>query len=193
MGTRLNTPGTLTRLFAIGALAFGTTLSAPPATALKPVPVKFPVSFSYEIPELTALCGFPVWFSLEGTFKGMLFRDKSGVVVREHNSQPDTWLTLSSPETGESIRNPFATRFHYRYPDGIDVGDRVIVRATGYVEKLPGLPAKAGQLVFSHGVVAAVEDGVPLVEYGEPTWGTRGEDRYSFEQADAAICAALAD
>lgn len=180
------------RLLVLAVLVAATAYTPAPAGAVKPTKVAFPVEVTYEIEELTELCGVEVWFTLEGTFKGLLFRDRSGVVVREHNSQPDTWLNLWSPETGESIRNPFATRFHYRYPDGTDVGDRSIIRATGFVEKLPGLPAKAGQLVFEHGVVVAVEDGVPIVEYGEPTWGTPGNDRYSFEEADAAICAALA-
>lgn len=180
------------RLLVLAALVAGTAYPLAPVGAAKPTKISFPVEVTYEIPELTELCGVEVWFTLEGTFKGLLFRDRSGVVVREHNSQPDTWLNLWSPETGESIRNPFAARFHYRYPDGTDVGDRVVIRATGFSEKLPGLPAKAGQLVFEHGVVVAVEDGVPLVDYGEPTWGTPGNDRYSFEEADAAICAALA-
>lgn len=192
MGIRLIHSRTLAGLLGVGTLVLASAVTTQPATAAKPLKVEFPVEVSYEIPELTELCGFEVWFSLEGTFKGMVYRDKSGVVIREHNSQPDTWLTLSSPDTGKEIRNPFATRFHYRYLEGTDPGDRVIIRATGYVEKLPGLPAKAGQLVFPHGEVLFVEDGVPIVDYGVPTV-MHGNDRYSFEEADAAICKALAD
>lgn len=180
------------RLLVLGAVVALTAYPTLPAGAAKPTKVEFPVEFSHEIPELTELCGVEVWFSLEGTFKGMLYRDRSGVIVREHNSQPDTWLTLYSPETGESISNPFATRFRYRYPEGTDPGDRVVIRVTGYLEKIPGLPARAGQSVFPDGRVLFLDDGVPIVDFGEPSSDTPGIHKYAFEVADALVCAALA-
>jgi len=190
MSRRRTLSVSLGRLLAVFAMAAAAWLPVAPAEAAKPQKVEFPVEFNYEIPELTELCGVEVWFSIEGTFKGLVYRNKSGTIIREVNSQPDTWLTLYSPETGESIRNPFATRFHYRYPDGTDPGDRAIIIATGFLEKLPGLPAKAGRLVFPNGEVMFVEDGVPIVDYGEPSL-MRGNDSYDFETADAAICEAL--
>jgi hypothetical protein len=182
---------TAARLLVVAALAVTTAVAAQPAGAIKPKKVSFPVEISYEIPELTEGCGVEVWFHLEGTFKGLVYHDKSGGIVREVNSQPDTWIMLYSPETGESIRNPFATRFHYRYPEGTDPGDRVVIVATGYLEKLPGLPARAGRTVFPNGELISVDDGVPIVDYGEPSSDTPGIYKYDFEEADANVCAAL--
>ena len=188
-----NRSSTFGRLLVLGALVLGAALPAAPASAFKPVKVAFPVEFSYEIPELTELCGFEVWFRMEGTFKGTLFRNRNGVITGEFDSQPNTFFWLYSPETGKSLnKNPFATRFHNRYPDGVDPGDRVVASATGYLEKLPGLRARAGRIVFPHGEVLFLDDGVPIVDYGEPSSSTRGVDEYDFEIADAMICARLA-
>jgi hypothetical protein len=165
-------------------------LWAAPAAAAPPVHVSYPVSISYEIPELTELCGVEVWFALEGTFKGTLFRDGSGVVTGEFDSQPNTWQTLYSPTTGNSFSWQFATTFHSKYPDGVDPGDRVITSATGFLEKIPGLPARAGRAVFSNGEVLFVEDGVPYVTYGEPDPG-HFKAKYDFDTADALVCARL--
>jgi hypothetical protein len=172
----------------IAALLAAIAYPLAPAEAVKPLKVSFPVEFTYEITELTDLCGVEVWYGIEGTFKGLVYYDKSGAIVREVNSQPDTWQMLYSPETGESIRNPFATRFHYRYPEGTDPGDRVVIVATGYLEKLPGLPARAGRTVFPNGELISVDDGVPIVDYGEPSSDTPGIYKYDFEEADANVC-----
>lgn len=185
-----NQPQPLARRTAIVAALVGASFSvAPLAHSAPPVHVAFPVAVSYEITDLTEICGVEVWFRMEGTFKGTLFRDKSGVITGEFDSQPDTWATMFSPETGRSFRNPFATRFHNRYPDGVAPGDRVVASATGYLEKIPGLPARAGRTEFPNGTVLFVEDGVPYVDYGEPSREPR--TKYTFEEADAAICARL--
>lgn len=192
MARRRNLSITFGRLLALGALVGGTALAGAPASAFRPVKISFPVEITYEIPELTELCGVEVWFQMEGTFKGTLFRKKNGVITGEFDSQPNTWFWLYSPETGKSIRkNPFATTFHNRYPEGVDPGDRVVATATGFLEKLAGLPARAGRIVFPHGEVLFLDGGVPIVDYGEPSSNTRGIYKYDFEIADALICAAL--
>jgi hypothetical protein len=162
---------------------------APPAQSAPPELVSFPVDVTYQIPELTELCGVEVWFRMEGTFKGTIFRDRHGVISGEFDSQPDTWATLYSPETGESFRNPFATTFHNKYPDGVEPGDPVVATATGFLEKIPGLPARSGRVVFPDGEVLFVDDGVPITDYGEPSVELRS--KYSFDDADAHVCAAL--
>jgi hypothetical protein len=183
----------LARILVLGVLVVGTTLPASPANAFKPAQVSFPVEISYEIPELSGLCGFEVWFHMEGTFKGTLFRNRSGTIVGEFDSQPNTFIWLYSPETGKSLKqNPFATRFHNRYPEGVDPGDRVITIATGYLEKVPGLPARAGRTVFPDGTVLFLDNGVPIDDYGEPSSDTPGIYKYDFDTADANVCAALA-
>jgi hypothetical protein len=168
----------------------GALFAAPPAVAGTPTKVEIPFGYSYEVTELTELCGVEVWFSIEGTLKGILFRDRSGTITGEFNSQPNTFSTLSSPETGESIKNPYAVTIHYRYPEGADPGDPAIITVTGFGEKLPGLQARAGYALFPNGVVLFLDNGVPIVDFGEPTI-VRGS-QFDFEEADAAICQKLA-
>lgn len=66
----------------------------------------------------------------------------------------------------------------------------VVSSVTGFLEKVPGLPAGAGHALFPDGEVLFVEGGVPYVNYGDPAW-ERGQ-RNDFDSTDAAICAALA-
>ena len=182
-----NQPQSLARRAAVVAAVVGATLGvSPPAHSAAPVHVAFPVDLNHEIPELTELCGVEVWFSMVGTFKGTLFRDKSGTVTSEFDSSPNTWATLYSPETGRSFRNPFTIRSHSEYPDGVEPGDRVVSSVTGYLEKPPGLPARAGRLEFPNGELVYVEDGVPYVDFGEPSQELRS--KYTFDEADAALC-----
>lgn len=175
----------------LASLVAATALVAAPTAAAPPVHISFPVYVTYEIDGLTELCGFEVWYELDGIFKGILFRNRDGVVTGEFDSQPHTWQTLYSPTTGESVSWQFPTTFHNRYPEGVDPGDLVIASATGFLEKIPGLPARAGRTVFSHGEVIVVEDGVPYVTYGEPDPGHLKE-KYDFDTADAVLCAQLA-
>jgi hypothetical protein len=182
-----NQPPSLAGRAAVVAAVVGAALGvAQPAHSTPPLYVAFPVDVTYEIEDLTELCGVEVWFRMEGTFKGILFRDKSGVITGEFDSQPNTWATLYSPETGGSFRNPFATTFHNEYPHGVEPGDRVVASATGFLEKVPGLSARAGRLVFPDGEVLFVEDGVPYVDYGEPSQEPLA--KYTFDEADAAVC-----
>src|SRR5689334_2522566 len=107
------------RLVAVAGLAAAPFLAAP-AQAAAPVHVAYPVEVTYEIPELTAGCGVEVWFALEGTFKGTLFRRNDGTITGEFDSQPNTTQTFYSPTTGRSFSFKFATTFHNKYPDGVD-------------------------------------------------------------------------
>jgi hypothetical protein len=182
-----------TRLLTAGAVSAMVALPLIPATtasAAAPLHVSFPVDVTYEIPELTEGCGVSVWFHLEGTFKGTIFMNRQGGATGEFDSQPNTWITLYSPDTGQSIRNPFATMFHNTYPEGIEPGDRVISTATGFTEKIPGLPAKAGRIYFPDGEVIEVVDGVPYTTYGPPASVTGSS--YDPAKADAKICEELA-
>jgi hypothetical protein len=178
------------RLCAVLVIAAATLAVGPGAAAAPPDKVSFPVDVSYPVDELAEFCGFDVWFSMVGTFKGTLFRDRTGTVVGEFDSQPNTRITFSSPTTGESFSYMFSTTFHSSYPEGLDPGDRVVSSVTGFLEKVPGLPASAGHVLFPDGEVVFVEDGVPYVNYGDPAW-ERGH-RNDFDSTDAAICAALA-
>jgi len=188
---RAVSPSRLVRLGSALALLGVVTAAGPAATAGRPSKVAYPVDISYPLDDLTQVCGFDVWFRLVGVFKGTLFRDRSGTIVGEFDSQPNTTQTFSAPDSGKSFSYKFATTFHNSYPDGIEPGDRVVARVTGFLEKIPGLPARAGHATFPNGEVLFVDDGgVPIVDYGEPSQDIR--EKYTGDDADAAICAALA-
>lgn len=183
---------TTTAALVLAMLAVGQMLvwSVSSAAAMPPLRVAYPIDRTVEIPELTALCGFQVTESITGVSKGTIFQDRSGAIVRELDTQPDTQFILRSPTTGESFSYPWAAAFHYDYPEGTAPGSAAIVRITGLGDKVPGVPASAGQIVFADAVVLFVEDGVPIVDFGIPTYA-RGHSNDP-GAVDAAICAALA-
>jgi hypothetical protein len=162
----------------------------PAAQAAAPARVSFPVDVSYPVPELSAVCGFDVAFSMTGTFAGLVFKDRSGDTFRELDTQPGTKITWSSPTTGRSLTYPFSTVFHVVYPEGVEPGDPVTVSVTGLSEKIPGLSAGAGNTHLVGGTVLFVLDGVPYAEYGYPVsfHGRSNEPGV----IDASMCAALA-
>jgi hypothetical protein len=161
----------------------------PAAHAAAPVRVAYPVDVSYPVPELSAVCGFDVTFSMTGTFAGVIFHDSAGEIVRELDTQPGTMITWSSPTTGRSFTYPFSTVFHVTYPEGVEPGDRVIASVTGLGDKVPGISASAGNTLLTGGTVLFVEAGVPYANYGEPT-SFRGRSNEP-DAVDAAICASL--
>lgn len=175
-------------LVIVAATLSGTPMSA--AHAAAPMRVSYPVDVSYPIPELSAVCGFDVTFSMTGTFAGVIFHDSAGDIVRELDTQPGTMITWSSPTTGRSFTYPFSTVFHVTYPDGVKPGDRVIASVSGFSDKTPGISADAGHTILTGGTVLFVEDGVPYANYGEPT-SFRGRSNEP-DAVDAAICASLA-
>jgi len=165
---------------------------SPPATAAPPRRVSYPVDVSYPLDDLTEICGFEVWAHLEGTFKGVFRTTRSGV-ASEFDSQPSTTYTTYSPTTGKSFSVMYSTTFHVTYPDGIVEGGRVVADITGFNDKVPGIHAAAGRAHFEDGVILVVQDGVPLVDYGEPSvvrGRPYGESDYA--QLDALTCAKLA-
>jgi hypothetical protein len=186
---RTSVPARLCTVLVVVATTF--TVGGAAATAATPDKVSFPVDVSYQLGDLSDVCGFEVWFSMVGTFKGTLTKDRTGTILGEFDSQPNTRITFSSPTSGTSFSYMFSTTFHSSYPEGIDPGDVVVSRSTGFFEKIPGLPASAGSALFPDGEVLVVEDGVPYVNYGDPVW-ERGHRNLDGDKIDAAICTALA-
>lgn len=146
-------------------VALGLGISA--VHANPPTKVKYPVDVSYPLDDLSDICGFEVWLHLQGTFKGTIHTNRSGI-ASELDTQPATRLTTYSPETGKSFTVMFSTVFHTVYPDGLVPGGRVIADVTGFVDKVPGTHASAGRTHFPNGVIVEVIDGVPYVNYGYP-------------------------
>ena len=168
-------PQSLARRAAMVAAVVGATLGvSPPAHSAPPVHVAFPVDVTYEVQELTEDCGVEVWFSMVGTFKGTLVRDRSGTVISEFDSRRRPAGRSATRSRSDPTAN---TR--------TESSRAIVARPTGYLEKPPGLPARAGRLEFPNGELVYVEDGVPYVDFGEPS---QLRSKYMFDEADAAIC-----
>ena len=116
---------------------------------------------------------------------------RTGAIVRELDIQPNTRFTWSSPTTGRSFSYPYATAYHYRYAAGTEPGAPVVVRQSGLEYRTPRLRAVAGRTDYGNAFMLFVtDDGVPIVDFGEPTSRTSRDLDGALN--DAAICAALA-
>jgi hypothetical protein len=150
------------------------------------------VSFSVDVERPSALwtsiCGFPVSLTLRGEVSGTVFTDPSGdTIIAEIDTQPGTRRGFKS--ASGSFDFPFATAFHFEYPNGAEPGRPAIVTATGLGDKVPGISAEAGKLEFSDAVVVAVVQNIPIVDFGLPTSGSGHlVDEVLFVKA---VCSAL--
>jgi hypothetical protein len=171
----------ITMLTAVG----GTTASAAPSMFRQEVHFVDPLS-----PIVSAACGFEVIGTIDATELDIALSDPSGTVFRELNQVHGT-ETVYAPASGKSLTFPVVMSFHYAYPEGSDVGDQAIVIVDGFVRKLPGAHAEAGQVVYGNGVIVAVDhNGFPRVEFGQPT--SVVGNRVGPTEAIATLCAALA-
>jgi hypothetical protein len=175
---------------AVGALA-PVVVAGRVASASAPTRVAFFVDRTVPSPFFTSACGFDVSITLTGVFTGTVFYDQSGAIAREVDTQPGAKESASSTTTGKSFSFPFSTVFHYEYPNGTAPGSQAIVTATGLADKVPGIPADAGRVVFDHATVLFVDtNGIPIVDFGAPS-STHGHSN-SAAAATAAVCSALA-
>jgi hypothetical protein len=93
--------------------------------------------------------------------------------------------------SGKSFTFPFATTFHFDYPNGTAPGSPAVVTTRGLIDKVPGIPADAGVVTYANAKVLFVDSsGVPIVDFGPPTaFNGKVNDPAA---AIAALCAALA-
>ena len=178
----------LRQCFMIGVLALGAGM----VRADAPTFVTFELNRTFVSPSFSAACGFEVDVTQVGQLKGTVFHDQTGAqIIREIDTQPGFSLTLSSPASGKSFSFPFATAFHFDYPNGTTPGSLAVVTARGLFDKVPGIPADAGVVSYSRGTVLFVDPGgVPIVDFGAPTaFHGRENDPAA---AIAALCSALA-
>jgi hypothetical protein len=161
------------------------------AGAAPPTRVSIPINSTHPSPLLTSACGFDVSITQVGTLKAALFHDQSGAIIRELDTQPGTQVILGSSTTGKSFAFPFSSVFHFDYPNGTTAGSQAIVKVTGLGDKVPGIPADAGQIVFDNATVLFIDsNGVPIVDFGVPS-SSHGHSN-STTTLVTAICTALA-
>jgi hypothetical protein len=161
------------------------------ASAAQPTRISIPIDSTAPSPLLTASCGFEVSITQVGALKATVFHDQSGAIIREIDNQPGTQVILSSPTTRKSFSFPFSSTFRTEFPNGTTPGSEAVVTVTGLGDKVPGIPADAGQIVFADATVLFVNSsGVPIVDFG------RQSSSNGHSNTDAtlvtAICSALA-
>lgn len=172
----------------IALVATTVALTSAPAQAAPPSHFSEPINLTYPEDYLTDLCGFPVFFSLVGTFETTLQYNRSGA-VSEIDTQPGTTLSFTAPTTGKSFSFPFASALHTDYPNGTKLGSEAIVSGSGLSLKVPGISAQAGTVVYSAVVVDKTSHGVPIVAFtGVISWVGHENDP---DAVDAAFCSAL--
>jgi hypothetical protein len=160
------------------------------AQATPPSHFSEPVNFSLQLDYYTDLCGFPVAQSLVGTLNTTLLYDKSGNIVSEVDTQPDTTVTFGSPTSGKSFSFPFASILRTDYSNGAALGSGAISYGSGLDIKAPGVSADAHHTVLDAVVVDTTPDRVPIVAFtGVISVNGHTTDP---DAVDAAICAALA-
>src|SRR5829696_3683985 len=161
------------------------------ASAAAPTRISIPIDSTAPSRLLTSACGFDVSITQVGTLKAIVFHDQSGAIIRELDTQPGTQLILSSSTTGKSFAFPFASVFRYEYPTGTTPGSEAVVTVTGLGDKVPGISADAGRIVFGNATVLFVNSsGIPIVDFGSQTLSNgRSNDATTLV---TAICSALA-
>ena len=161
------------------------------ASAAEPTRISIPIDSTAPSPLLTSACGFDVSITQVGTLKATVFHDQSGAIIREIDTQPGTQLILSSSTTGKSFSFPFSSTFRIEYPNGTTPGSEAVVTVTGLGDKVPGIPADAGQIVFANATVLFVNSSrVPIVDFG-PQSSSSGHSNTDTTLV-TAICSALA-
>ena len=176
----------LTIVLAVASAALVST-----ANAAEPTRISIPIDTTAPSPLLTSACGFEVSINQVGTLKAAVFHDQSGAITREIDTQPGTRLILSSSTTGKSFSFPFSSTFRTEFPNGTTPGSEAVVTVTGLGDKVSGIPADAGQIVFAKATVLFVNSsGVPIVDFG-PQSSSSGHSNSGITLV-TAICSALA-
>jgi hypothetical protein len=166
----------------VALLGAGAATSTPPIHATATF-----VDVTFPDPVLSAACGTTVYITLDGTIKGTLFRDKSGNIVGEIDTQPGLRLTYSN-DAGGSISFPWALVSHTDYSNGAAVGSLATVTLTGNAGSFTGFVGPGNGRIVLSGVVFAVDDnGVPLTAFTDLV-SISG----NFRSQTTAICGALA-
>ena len=177
--------------FVLFACAVASAALVSTASAVKPTRISIPVDNTAPSPLLTSACGFDVSITQVGTLKATVFHDQSGAIIREIDTQPGTRLILSSSTTGKSFSFPFSSTFRTEFPNGTTPGSEAVVTVTGLGDKVPGISADAGRIVFGNATVLFVNSsGIPIVDFGSQTLSNgRSNDATTLV---TAICSALA-
>jgi hypothetical protein len=149
------------------------------------------ISDSFTIPA-GDLCAFDVTVTTSGTADVTLWLNDSGLVVREHDTQPGSMITISG--NGNSFSFPNAVSAETDYGSGATLGGSATVTVSGMFGHATGFIASdAGQLVIVNATVVgfASVDGaeIPIVAGGDVQ--VQHGIFHSGDAIAAAICAAL--
>ena len=177
-------------LLASGLIVAGFAVLPVPASAAAPETFRQEISDTSTHDYLTELCRTTVVVSQSGTAVVTIWRNKAGLVIREHDRYPGATLTFSAPDTGRSVTMRLQADTTWDYGAGATLGSDVLITARGLMFHVPGeTSAFAGNETYRATVDGFDENGVPL--------NNDGADfvRFVGHQPDvdvpAAVCRAL--
>ena len=155
--------GLLVSLVALLALGGGL-LAATPAWATPPKHFHTQFNISERDDELSAACGFDVFFVLAANANVTLFYDQSGALVRSTFTFPAATQSFTAPSTGKSIvsQQPFPVITDYT--GGGAVGTLAVVRATGLVFMFQPGVMLTGRTVLEAVVTGHTDEGIPIFD-----------------------------
>jgi hypothetical protein len=127
----------------------------------------FEVDQTVYAPGTSAICGFDVFVTTQGTAHVMLFVSQDGSsVVREMDWNTGWTQTFSAPALGTSYTQRTAGPLITTYPEGTDLGDPATAVVVGSNGRIGDDPGEAGRTVFD-AVVVFVDPatGIPGIDF----------------------------
>ena len=149
-------------LSAIAAVA----APAPALAASAPERVTLDISETFIDESASQACGTQVVVTVTGSAEISLWRNESGLVVRELDRFPGAFITWSAPATGMSTKTRADLVSHWDYGTGAVLGGPATFVFQGMFFHLPGASSAFAGREVSVGNVDRFEDGVPVVNEG---------------------------
>jgi hypothetical protein len=159
-----------TALAARWTAAVATALAAltvvPMAGADQPTRFTEEVDQTFFAPGTSAVCGFPVFVTQQGTANVLLWRASDGTtVIRELDWNSNFRVTFTAPTQGTSFSYKGGGTLKTLYPEGAAIGAPATAILTGFGNHIDGDPAEAGRVVMSAVVVFIGPGGIPGIDF----------------------------
>lgn len=168
------------RKLALLAVVCAAAAAATSATAATPEHFTVPIQDTFDAPFMSGACGIPVTITIEGTAHVTLWRNDSGLVVREHDVSSSFTAVFESPAdlggTGRSFTNRSPGVATFDYGPGATLGSTALITLTGLAGPAAGsgTAVAAGLQRLTGTVFAFSPEGIPIVDFDGPLIAEHG-------------------
>ena len=162
------------RKLALLAVTCAAAIAATAAGAATPEHLTVPIQDTFYAPFMSDACGVPVTITIEGTAHVTLWRDDSGLIVREHDVSSSFTAVFESPAdlggTGLSFTNRSPGVATFDYGSGATIGSTALITLTGLGGPAAGsgTAVAAGLQRLTGTVLAFSPEGIPIVDFDGP-------------------------